>query len=27
VQSLKPAVFKQLMTEIKPFIAAAGRTL
>ena len=27
VQSLKPAMFKQLMAEIKPFIAAAGRTL
>jgi 3-deoxy-7-phosphoheptulonate synthase len=27
VQSLKPAVFKQLMAEIKPFAAAAGRTL
>ena len=27
VQSLKPAMFKQLMAEIKPFVAAAGRTL
>jgi len=27
VQSLKPAVFKQLMAEIKPFAAAAGRSL
>ena len=27
IQSLKPAMFRQLMQEITPFVSAAGRRL